>query len=51
MRYAEVLKTMYFCAFYSPILPVGVFWALGSLFLTYWTDKVNKICKFNYKCR
>jgi len=42
-RYAEILKTMYFTAFYSPILPMGLLWASGSIFLIYFIDKVKKI--------
>ena len=39
-KYSAVLKTIWLAAFYAYIIPFGIFISLGSLFITYWTDKV-----------
>jgi hypothetical protein len=42
---------MYLCAFYSPIMPIGMIYALIAIFLQYWVDKYNllrrRVVKYN----
>lgn len=40
-QYAILLKTMYFTAFYSVILPLGMVISMFGLLLTYYVDKKN----------
>ena len=35
-RYAIVLNTLFTTAFYAPVLPVGICWAIIAIFFTYW---------------
>ncbi|EWS72684.1 kinase domain protein (macronuclear) [Tetrahymena thermophila SB210] len=42
-RYAQILMTMFTTAFYSPIVPMTIFWSLIGLILQYWVDKYNLI--------
>ena len=44
VRYANVVKIMFYTAFYSVILPFGLIYSLVNLLLLYWIDKVNKFC-------
>ncbi|KRX04521.1 hypothetical protein PPERSA_04336 [Pseudocohnilembus persalinus] len=50
-RYSDCLQSMYLCAFYSPILPVGMIWSILGIFLHYWIDKYNllrrRVIKYN----
>ena len=39
--YVLVLKTIYFTAFYSVIIPIGMFVSIIGLILWYWTEKVS----------
>lgn len=32
---------MYLCAFYSPIIPLGMLWCLLAILLHFWVDKYN----------
>lgn len=41
-KYAHVLKTVFLAAFYAKLLPMGILFALLSIILAYWTDKVRK---------
>ena len=40
-RYADIMKTMWFTFFYSPVIPLGTFWSLLGLIVYYWVDKYN----------
>ena len=47
---AVVMNTMWFTAFYSPLIPVGIILSLGALIYEYWIFKVNiYIIKISYK--
>ena len=39
--YAAVMKNMFSAAFYAPIVPSALFWALIGNILMYWVDKYN----------
>eukprot|EP00828_Plagiopyla_frontata_P005273 TRINITY_DN1209_c0_g1_i10.p2 TRINITY_DN1209_c0_g1~~TRINITY_DN1209_c0_g1_i10.p2 ORF type:complete len:192 (+),score=26.21 TRINITY_DN1209_c0_g1_i10:187-762(+) len=39
--YAGIVKIMYFTAFYSPIIPVGMIFTIILLILLYWAYKYN----------
>lgn len=47
LEYASVIKTMYMTAFYSVLLPIGMFWSILALTLLYWVDKWN----LTHRCR
>ena len=42
-RYADVMKTMWFTFFYSPVLPIGTIFSIVAIILYYFTDKYNLI--------
>ncbi|KAL4484378.1 hypothetical protein ABPG74_019555 [Tetrahymena malaccensis] len=48
-RYAQILMTMFTTAFYSPIVPITIFWSLIGLILQYWVDKYNLIHRSTVK--
>ncbi|KAL4489888.1 hypothetical protein ABPG72_010787 [Tetrahymena utriculariae] len=48
-RYAQILMTMFTTAFYSPIVPMSLFWSLIGLILQYWVDKYNLIHRSSVK--
>lgn len=39
LRYANVVKVMFFTAAVTPLLPVGLFLSLIGLVILYWVDK------------
>jgi len=38
-HYANIVKTMFLCAFYSSIIPIANLIGVFTLFLSYWVDK------------
>ncbi|KAL4444843.1 hypothetical protein ABPG74_016051 [Tetrahymena malaccensis] len=48
-RYADIMKTMWFTFFYSPIIPIGTVISLGGLIAYYITDKYNLIFRRTVK--
>lgn len=38
-KYAFVLNTMFLTAFYTPLIPLALIYALIGIFLIYWVDK------------
>lgn len=40
VKYAHVIKTMWFIGFYTPLLPLISISGIVGLILTYWMDKV-----------
>lgn len=43
LKYASLIKTVFFAAFYVSIIPIGCLIAGISLILRYWTEKVKKM--------
>ena len=43
--YAQVAFTMIFTGFYATILPLGILFAMGTMFLLYWIYKYNLLRK------
>lgn len=39
--YAGLIKTMFFCAFYSPVIPIGTLFSMVLIGALYWTNKYN----------
>ncbi|EGR27621.1 hypothetical protein IMG5_192990, partial [Ichthyophthirius multifiliis] len=48
-RYADVMKTMWFTFFFSPVIPQGTVWSIVGVFLYYFTDKYNLIFRRTVK--
>ncbi|KAL4476129.1 hypothetical protein ABPG74_009862 [Tetrahymena malaccensis] len=48
-RYADIMKTMWFTFFFSPVIPIGTFFSLIGLILYYFTDKYNLIYRRTVK--
>ena len=48
-RYADVMKTMWFTFFYSPVIPMATIWSILGIFLYYITDKYNLIYRRTVK--
>jgi hypothetical protein len=48
-RYAEILKTMWFTFFYSPVIPLSSLISIIGMILYYWTDKYNLLRKRTVK--
>lgn len=42
-RYADIMKTMWFTFFFSPLIPIGTLFSLIGLLAYYITDKYNLI--------
>ena len=42
-RYADIMKTMWFSFFYTPVIPFGSLISAIGLILYYWVDKYNLI--------
>ncbi len=40
-RYADIMKTMWFTFFYSPVIPFATLFSIIGLILYYWVDKYN----------
>jgi hypothetical protein len=40
-RYADMMKTMWFTFFYSPIVPFGTVCSVVGLVIYFWVDKYN----------
>jgi hypothetical protein len=40
-RYADLMKTMWFTFFYSPVIPFSTLISIIGLILYYWVDKYN----------
>ncbi|EGR31304.1 hypothetical protein IMG5_113410 [Ichthyophthirius multifiliis] len=48
-RYADIMKTMWFTFFYSPVIPMGTLWSIIGVTLYYYTDKYNLIYRRTVK--
>ena len=48
-RYADIMKTMWFTFFYSPIMPIGTIISLLGLIGYYFTDKYNLLFRRTVK--
>lgn len=48
-RYADIMKTMWFTFFYSPIIPIGTVISLVGLIAYYFTDKYNLLFRRTVK--
>lgn len=48
-RYADIMKTMWFTFFYSPVMPIGTAISLVGLIGYYFTDKYNLIFRRTVK--
>ena len=40
-KYAAIVKTILLASFYAYIFPLGIYFSLFGLFLTYWVEKVK----------
>lgn len=47
--YAALLKTMFFCAFYAPIIPIGVILSMVTVVVMYWITKYNLLYRSTIK--
>ena len=48
-RYADLMKTMWFTFFYSPLIPIGTLFSIVGVILYYYTDKYNLIYRRTVK--
>ena len=48
-RYADVMKTMWFTFFYSPVIPQGTVWSIVGIILYYYSDKYNLLYRRTVK--
>ena len=48
-RYADLMKTMWFTFFYSPVIPMGTLWSIIGVVLYYYADKYNLIFRRTVK--
>ena len=48
-RYADLMKTMWFTFFYSPLIPIGTLYSIVGIILYYYTDKYNLIYRRTVK--
>jgi len=48
-RYADIMKTMWFTFFFSPVIPIGTAISLFGLIAYYYTDKYNLIFRRSVK--
>ncbi|EGR32359.1 protein kinase domain protein [Ichthyophthirius multifiliis] len=48
-RYADIMKTMWFTFFYSPVIPMATVWSILGVILYYITDKYNLIYRRTVK--
>jgi len=48
-EYAEVIRLMYFTAWFSPIIPLGIPMTAATLFLLYWSKKYNLLRRSSLK--
>jgi len=39
--YSDIMKTMWFTAFYAPVIPMGLIFSIISLICLYWIHKYN----------
>lgn len=47
--YATLLKTIFFCAFYAPIIPIGVIFCMVTVLLMYWLTKYTLLYRSTIK--
>ena len=48
-RYSDLMKTMWFTFFYSPVIPLGTVWSIIGFILYYYIDKYNLIYRRTVK--
>ena len=46
LRYANILKTVFFTAFYGPVVPLGYIFSFVGLIINYWVDKYLLIRRY-----
>ena len=45
LLYAALVKSMFFCAFYAPVIPIGILFCMISTAGMYWVNKYNLLRK------